>query len=119
MSRVKKGVIKKARHKKILKLAKGYRGRAKNCYRVAIQKVEKALQYAYRDRRNKKRDLRGLWIQRINAAVREHSMIYSKFMNGLKLAQIDIDRKVLADLAISQPEAFKEIVLKAKKALES
>ncbi len=119
MSRVKKGVIKKARHKKILKLAKGYRGRAKNCYRVAIQKVEKALQYAYRDRRNKKRDLRGLWIQRINAAVREHGMIYSKFMNGLKLAQIDIDRKVLADLAISQPEAFKEILVKAKKALES
>ena len=118
MSRVKRGVAKKARHKKILKLAKGYRGRAKNCFRVAIQKVEKALQYAYRDRRNKKRDLRALWIQRINAGVREHQMIYSKFINGLKIAQIDIDRKVLADLALNNPQAFTEIVNKAKKALE-
>ncbi len=118
MSRVKRGVTKKARHKKILKLAKGYRGRAKNCFRIAIQKVEKALRYAYRDRRNKKRDLRGLWIQRINAAVREHNLIYSKFINGLKLAQIDIDRKVLADLAMNQPQAFAEIVAKVKKSLE-
>ena len=93
MSRVKRGVTKRARHKKILKLAKGYRGRAKNCYRIAIQKVEKALQYAYRDRRNKKRDFRRLWIQRINAGVRNYGLIYSEFVNGLKLSNIDIDRK--------------------------
>jgi large subunit ribosomal protein L20 len=117
MSRVKKGATKKARHKKILKLAKGYRGRAKNCYRVAIEKVEKALRYAYRDRRVKKRDIRALWIQRINAAVREYGLIYSKFINGLKLANIDMDRKVLADLAVSQPETFKQVVEKAKAAL--
>jgi large subunit ribosomal protein L20 len=117
MSRVKKGVIKKARHKKILKMAKGYRGRAKNCFRVAIQKVEKALQYAYRDRKVRKRDFRALWIQRINAAVREHGLIYSKFINGLKLAKIDLDRKVLSDLAIQEPESFTKIVEKVKKAL--
>ncbi len=117
MSRVKKGATKKARHKKILKLAKGYRGRAKNCYRVAIEKVEKALRYAYRDRKARKRDFRALWVQRINAAVREYGMIYSKFINGLKLANIDMDRKVLADLAVSQPEAFKQVVEKAKAAL--
>jgi large subunit ribosomal protein L20 len=117
MSRVKKGATKKARHKKILKLAKGYRGRAKNCYRIAIEKVEKALRYAYRDRKARKRDFRALWIQRINAAVREYGMIYSKFINGLKLANIDMDRKVLADLAVSQPEAFKQVVEKAKAAL--
>mgnify|MGYP003388231777 CR=1 FL=1 len=118
MSRVKRGVTKKARHKKIIKLAKGYRGRAKNCFRVAIQKVEKALRYAYRDRRAKKRDFRGLWIQRINAAVRQHDMIYSKFINGLKLAKIDLDRKVLSDLAIREPETFAKIVEKAKAALK-
>jgi large subunit ribosomal protein L20 len=117
MSRVKKGATKKARHKKILKLAKGYRGRAKNCYRIAIEKVEKALRYAYRDRKARKRDFRALWVQRINAAVREYGMIYSKFINGLKLANIDMDRKVLADLAVSQPEAFKQVVEKAKAAL--
>lgn len=117
MSRVKRGVTKKARHKKIIKLAKGYRGRSKNCFRVAIQKVEKALQYAYRDRRNKKRDLRALWIQRINAAVRNEGMVYSKFINGLKLAKIDIDRKVLADLAVREPKVFSDIVLKAKEAV--
>ncbi len=117
MSRVKRGVTKKARHKKILKLAKGYRGRAKNCFRVAIEKVEKALRYAYRDRRAKKRDFRALWIQRINAAVREHGLVYSKFISGLKNAQIDIDRKVLSDLAIKEPEVFAQIVEKAKKAL--
>ena len=88
MSRVKRGVTKRARHKKILKLAKGYRGRAKNCYRIAIQKVEKALQYAYRDRRNRKRDFRKLWIQRINAGVRNYGIVYSEFINGLKLAKI-------------------------------
>ncbi len=118
MSRVKRGVTKKARHKKILKLAKGYRGRAKNCFRVAIEKVEKALRYAYRDRRAKKRDFRGLWIQRINAAVRPHGLVYSRFINGLKLANIDLDRKVLSDLAIKQPEAFAKIVEKAKAALK-
>ena len=118
MSRVKRGVTKKARHKKIIKMAKGYRGRAKNCYRIAIQKVEKALQYAYRDRRVKKRDFRGLWIQRINAAVRHEGLVYSKFINGLKIAKIDLDRKVLADLAVREPEVFKEIVNKAKAALK-
>ncbi len=117
MSRVKRGVTKKARHKKIIKMAKGYRGRSKNCFRIAIQKVEKALQYAYRDRRAKKRDFRALWIQRINAAVRSEGLVYSKFINGLKLAKIDLDRKVLADLAVKEPEAFKEIVKKVKAAL--
>lgn len=119
MSRVKRGVTKKARHKKILKLAKGYRGRAKNCFRIAIERVEKALQYAYRDRRNKKRDFRALWIQRINAAVRTHGLIYSTFINGLKLAKIDLDRKVLADLAVREPETFGKIVEKAKSALKA
>jgi large subunit ribosomal protein L20 len=118
MSRVKKGVIKKARHKKILKMAKGYRGRAKSCFRIAIQRVEKALQYAYRDRRNKKRDFRALWIQRINAAVRSEGLVYSKFINGLKIAKIDIDRKILADLAVKEPEVFSQIVSKAKDALK-
>lgn len=118
MSRVKRGVTKRARHKKILKLAKGYRGRAKNCFRVAIEKVEKALRYAYRDRKARKRDFRALWIQRINAGVREHGLVYSKFINGLKLAKIDLDRKVLADLAVREPETFSKIVEKAKKALQ-
>jgi len=117
MSRVKKAVVKKARHKKIIKMAKGYRGRAKNCYRIAIQRVEKALQYAYRDRRTKKRDLRALWIQRINAEVRKNGLVYSKFIGGLKAAKIDLDRKVLADLAVKEPEAFAQIVEKAKKAI--
>jgi large subunit ribosomal protein L20 len=117
MSRVKRGVTKKARHKKILKMAKGYRGRAKNCFRIAIQKVEKALRYSYRDRKVRKRDFRALWIQRINAGVREHGMIYSKFINGLKLAKIDLDRKVLSDLASRDKESFAQIIAKAKKAL--
>lgn len=117
MSRVKRGVTKKARHKKILKMAKGYRGRAKNCFRIAIQKVEKALRYAYRDRRTKKRDFRALWIQRINAAVRGQGMIYSTFINGLKLAKIDLDRKVLADMAVREPEVFAKIVARAKDSL--
>lgn len=117
MSRVKRGVTKKARHKKILKMAKGYRGRAKSCFRIAIEKVEKALRYAYRDRKVRKRDFRALWIQRINAAVREHDMIYSRFIAGLKAAHIDLDRKVLSDLAIREPETFAQIVEKAKKAL--
>lgn len=119
MSRVRKAVVKKARHKKILKMAKGYRGRAKNCFRIAVQRVEKALQYAYRDRKNRKRDFRKLWIQRINAAVRQHGLIYSRFIAGIKLAKIDIDRKVLSDLAIKEPQAFAKIVEKAKQALES
>jgi len=119
MSRVKRGVTKKARHKKILKLAKSYRGHAKNCFRIAIQKVEKALRYAYRDRKARKRDFRGLWIQRINAGVREHDLVYSKFINGLKLAKIDLDRKVLADLAVKEPQTFAKIVEKAKKALQA
>jgi large subunit ribosomal protein L20 len=118
MSRVKRGVTKKARHKKIIKLAKGYQGRAKNCYRIALQRVEKALQYAYRDRRTKKRDFRGLWIQRINAAVREHGLVYSQFSNGLKIANIELDRKVLSDIAITEPATFKKIVDKVKVALK-
>jgi large subunit ribosomal protein L20 len=117
MSRVKRGVTKRARHKKILKLAKGYRGRSSTCFRIAIQKVEKALRYAYRDRRTKKRDLRALWIQRINAATRSHGLVYSKFINGLKAANIDLDRKVLSDLATREPETFGKIVEKAKAAL--
>lgn len=117
MSRVKRGVTQRARHKKIIKMAKGYRGRSKNCFRIAIQRVEKALQYAYRDRRNKKREFRALWIQRINAAVRVFDMTYSRFVNGLQKAGVSVDRKVLADLAIHQPEAFKAIVEQSKKAL--
>jgi large subunit ribosomal protein L20 len=117
MARVKRGVVAHRRHKKILKMAKGYRGRAKSCYRVAIEKVEKGLQYAYRDRKNKKRTFRGLWIQRINAAVREFDLTYSQFMNGVHKAEIELDRKVLSDLAIHEPEAFKAVVDAAKKAL--
>ncbi len=117
MSRVKRGVTTHARHKKILKMAKGYRGRSSTCFRVAVEKVEKALQYAYRDRRNKKRDFRGLWIQRINAAVRDLGMTYSVFINGLNKAGVEVDRKVMADLAMNQPEAFKALVEKAQTAL--
>src|SRR5438067_7853588 len=119
MARVKRGVAAHARHKKVLKLAKGYRGRAKVAFRVGIEKVEKGLQYAYRDRRNKKRAFRGLWIQRINAAVREHGLTYSKFMHGVKLAGVELDRKVLSDLAIREPEAFAAIVGTVKTALEA
>lgn len=119
MSRVKKATTKKARHKKILKLAKGYRGRAKNCFRIAIERVEKAMQYAYRDRKVRKRDFRSLWIQRINAATRNHGLVYSQFINGLKLAKIDIDRKVLADIAVREPETFTKIVEKVKKSLSA
>jgi len=118
MARVKRGVIGHARHKKILKLAKGYRGRANSCFRIAIEKVEKALRYAYRDRRAKKRDFRGLWIQRINAGTRQYGMPYSRFMNGLKKAGIALDRKVLADIAAREPEAFKSLVDKAQAALQ-
>lgn len=117
MARVKRGVTTHARHKKIIGLAKGYRGRSKNCYRIAVQRVEKALQYAYRDRRNKKRDFRGLWIQRINAATREHGLTYSRFINGLAKAGIEVNRKILADLAVFDPAAFKAIVVEAQKGL--
>ncbi|HET8727886.1 MAG TPA: 50S ribosomal protein L20 [Alphaproteobacteria bacterium] len=118
MARVKRGVTSHARHKKVLALAKGYRGRGSTNYRVAIEKVEKALRYAYRDRRNKKRDFRGLWIQRINAGVREHGLTYSRFMHGINLAGIEVDRKVLADLAVREPAAFKALVDQAQAALK-
>ncbi len=110
MARVKRGVTTHTRHKKILKMAKGYRGRSSTCFRSAIQRVEKALQYAYRDRRVKKRNFRALWIQRINAAVRDLGLTYSVFMNALHKSNIEIDRKVLADLAMNQPESFKNLV---------
>ena len=119
MARVKRGVAAHARHKKVLKLAKGYRGRSNAAFRVAIEKVEKGLQYAYRDRRNKKRAFRGLWIQRINAATREHGMTYSQFMNGILKAGIEMDRKVMADLATREPAAFKALVDQAQAALKS
>lgn len=119
MARVKRGVTTHKRHKKILKMAKGYRGRSSTCFRVAVEKVEKGLQYAYRDRKAKKRNFRALWIQRINAAVREHGMIYSKFIAGLKKAGIEMDRKVLADLAVQEKAAFKGIVEAAQKALQA
>jgi large subunit ribosomal protein L20 len=118
MARVKRGVAQHARHKKVLELAKGYRGRSSKAYRVALEKVEKALRYAYRDRRNKKRDFRGLWIQRINAGAREHGLTYSRLMSGIKKAGIAIDRKVLADLAAREPDSFKALVEKAKTALQ-
>ena len=118
MARVKRGVTTHARHKKVLDLAKGYRGRASTAYRIALEKVEKGLRYAYRDRRNKKRDFRGLWIQRINAAVREHGLTYSQFMHGVKLAGLELDRKVLSDLAIREPEAFAAVIGTAKAALD-
>lgn len=110
MSRVKRGVIAHARHKKILNMAKGYRGRNKNVFRVAVEKVEKALQYAYRDRRAKKRNFRSLWIQRINAATRLHDMTYSRFISGLNKAGIELDRKVLADIALKEPANFAKLV---------
>ncbi len=117
MARVKRGVTTHARHKKVLKLAKGYRGRSKNVYRVALERVEKGLQYAYRDRRTKKRQFRRLWIQRINAGARECGLTYSQFINGLDLAGVELDRKVLADLAVNEPEAFKALVDQAQAAL--
>jgi large subunit ribosomal protein L20 len=119
MARVKRGVTTHARHKKILGLAKGYRGRGSTAYRVAIEKVEKALRYAYRDRRNKKRDFRALWIQRINAGAREHGLTYSQLMHGIKLAGLELDRKVLSDIAIREPEAFAAIVGTVRAALDA
>lgn len=117
MARVKRGVTAHARHKKVLGLARGYRGRNSTNYRIALEKVEKGLQYAYRDRRNRKRQFRRLWIQRINAGARESGLTYSQFMNGLSSAGIEIDRKVLADLAVREPESFKALVEKARAAL--
>jgi large subunit ribosomal protein L20 len=117
MPRVKRGVTARARHKKILALAKGYRGRRKNVYRVAKQAVMKAGQYAYRDRRTRKRVFRALWIARINAGARSHGVTYSRFIAGLKKASIDLDRKVLADLAVNDPAAFGSIVAKVKASL--
>ncbi len=118
MSRMKRGMIAHARHKKILDMAKGYRGRNKNVFRVAVEKVEKGLQYAYRDRRAKKRSFRALWIQRINAATRLHDMTYSRFISGLIKAGIELDRKVLADIALKEPKAFAKLVDSAKAALK-
>lgn len=117
MSRVKRGLTAHARHKKILSMAKGYRGRNKNVFRVAVEKVEKGLQYAYRDRRAKKRSFRALWIQRINVAARLNDMTYSRFMSGLIKAGIELDRKVLADIALKEPANFAKLVEAAKGAL--
>lgn len=117
MPRVKRGVTARARHKKVIALAKGYRGRRNNVYRVAKQAVMKAGQYAYRDRRQRKRQFRQLWIARINAGARQYGLSYSKFMNGLKRASIALDRKVLADLAVFDKVAFEQLVEKAKAAL--
>jgi large subunit ribosomal protein L20 len=114
MARIKRGVTAHARHKKIIKMAKGYRGRSKNCFKIAVQRVEKALQYAYRDRRKKKRDIRALWIQRINAAVREYGIKYSVFIHALTKAEITLDRKMMAHLAVHEPESFKEIIEKVR-----
>ena len=116
MTRVSRGVTTRAKHKKVIKRAKGYYGRRKNVFRVAIQAVERGMQYAYRDRRKRKSNFRGLWIQRINAGVRLHGITYSQFINGLKKATIEIDRKILAELAVNQPETFKELVEKAQSA---
>ena len=119
MSRVKGGVVTHARHKKVIKAAKGYYGRRSTNFRSATQAVDKANQYATRDRKNRKRQFRALWIQRINAAVRAHdeSLTYSRFINGLALAGVEVDRKVLADLAVHEPDAFGAIVTQAKAAL--
>ena len=117
MARVKRGVTSHAKHKKVLKAVKGQWGRRKNTIRVARQAMEKAMQYAYRDRRNKKREFKSLWIQRINAGVRSEGLTYSKFINGLNKSGIKLDRKVLADIAYNDPEAFKSIVKKAQSAL--
>ncbi|MDH3740975.1 MAG: 50S ribosomal protein L20 [Hyphomicrobiales bacterium] len=117
MSRAKRGVQAHARHKKVIKAAKGYYGRRKSTFRAATQAVDKAGQYAYRDRRRKKRNFRSLWIQRINAASRECGMTYGRFIEGLGKAGIEIDRKVLADIAVREPDAFKALVEKAGAAL--
>ena len=114
MARTKRGVVSRAKHKKVLKSVKGQYGRRKNTIRIARQAMEKAMQYAYRDRRNKKRDFKSLWIQRINAGVRSEGLTYSKFINGLNKSGIKIDRKILAEIAYDNPEAFKTIVKKVQ-----
>ncbi|ETZ04719.1 MULTISPECIES: 50S ribosomal protein L20 [Holospora] len=118
MTRVKRGVTARARHKKIIKMAKGYRGRSGSCFRIALQRVEKALQYMYRDRRCKKRDFRALWIQRINAAVRHHGIVYSDFMHGLSLLQKEagevLNRKILSDMAVHSPETLSALIERVK-----
>ncbi|MDO9306407.1 MAG: 50S ribosomal protein L20 [Pseudomonadota bacterium] len=118
MARVKRGVTAHAKHKKVLDAAKGFYGRRKNTIRTAKQAVEKSMQYAYRDRKVRKRNFRALWIQRINAAVREHGLTYGRFIDGLNKSGIEIDRKVLSDLAIHEPQAFVALVAKSKAALE-
>ncbi|HUZ67203.1 MAG TPA: 50S ribosomal protein L20 [Beijerinckiaceae bacterium] len=117
MARVKRGVTSHAKHKKVLDQAKGFRGRRKNTIRAAKAAVDKSMQYAYRDRKNRKRTFRALWIQRLNAAVRECGLTYSRFIDGLSKAGVEVDRKVLSELAIHEPEAFRAIVEKAKGAL--
>jgi large subunit ribosomal protein L20 len=117
MARVKRGVTSHAKHKKVLDAAKGFYGRRKNTIRIAKQAVEKSMQYAYRDRKNRKRTFRALWIQRLNAAAREHGLTYSRLIDGLAKAGIEVDRKVLSDLAIREPEAFAAILAQAKAAL--
>lgn len=119
MAHVKRGVTKRARHKKVMKAVKGYRGRAGSCYRVATNRLQHGMQYAYRDRRNKKRTWRALWIQRINAGAREHGLTYSEFMHGLTLAGVTLDRKVLADIAARDAAMFKELAGQASKALKA
>ena len=118
MARVKRGVTTHARHKKVIDASKGFFGRSSTNYRIALERLEKSLQYAYRDRRVKKRDFRSLWIQRINAAVREHGLTYGRFIDGLLKAEIAVDRKVLSDIAITEPAAFAALVAQSKKALE-
>ncbi|MEQ8667096.1 MAG: 50S ribosomal protein L20 [Rhodospirillales bacterium] len=117
MARVKRGVTSHARHKKVIKQARGYRGRNSTNFRIAIERVEKGLQYAYRDRRAKKRTFRRLWIQRINAGAREYGLTYSQLINGLNKAGVEIDRKILSDLAVREPESFKALVDQAQAAL--
>lgn len=119
MSRVKRGVPAHAKHKKVLKRAKGFYGRRKNTIRAAKAAVDRSAQYAYRDRKNRKRSFRALWIQRINAAVREHGFTYGRFINGLDKAGIEVDRKVLAELAVSEPAAFAALVEKARDAVSA
>ena len=116
MARVRRGVVAHARHKKVIKKAKGFRGRRKNTFKIAKQAVEKSMQYAYRDRKVRKRDFRSLWTQRINAGAREHGISYSVFINGLKKLNIALDRKILADLAMHEPNSFKHLAEKAQSA---
>ncbi len=118
MARVKRGVTTHARHKKVLEASKGFVGRSSTNYRIALQRLEKSLQYAYRDRRQKKRDFRGLWIQRINAAVREHGLTYSRFIAGLKATGIEMDRKILSAIAFDDPTAFAAIVEQVKAVMQ-